>query len=99
MDALIYMVILPLFFFILINWVYEFMKDLIGKPEVKELVIPDGMKVEGNIRKEGRKFKGTVNITYTQTIKIINKPHPIEADTEEELKKKYQEIINKYVIK
>lgn len=93
------MVILPLFFFILINWVYEFMKDLIGKPEVKELVIPDGMKVEGNIRKEGGKFKGTVNITYTQTIKITNKPHPIEADNEEELQKKYQEIINKYVIK
>lgn len=99
MDALIYMVVLPLFFFILVNWVYEFMKDLISKPQIGELKIPDGMKVEGNIKKEGGKFKGTVNITYTQTIKIINKPHPVEAATEEELQKKYQEIINKYIIK
>ncbi|MCB1177993.1 MAG: hypothetical protein KDK36_10475 [Leptospiraceae bacterium] len=93
------MVALPLFLFLIINWFYETIRSLVSKHEVKELKIPDGMKVEGNIRKEGGKFKGTVNITYTQTIRIINKPHPVEAATEEELQNKYQEIINKYIIK
>jgi len=100
MEAFFYFIVLPLFFFLVLNFLIDLVKKFFQKtPISKEIVIPDGMRVDSEIHKEGGKYKGILKITYTQTIKIVNKPHPIEASTEEELNKKTQEIINKYIIK
>lgn len=99
MEAFIYFVLIPFFFFWVVHIFAIGIRKIFEKPPIsKEIKIPDGMRVDSEIKKEGGKYTGVVKITYTKTIKIVNKPHPIEADTEEELNKKYQEIINKYII-
>lgn len=99
MEAFIYLVLVPFFFFYVIYIIVNSIRKIFQKPPIsKEIKIPDGMKIDSEIHKEGGKYKGVVKITYIKTIKIINKPHPIEASTEEELNQKYQEIINKYNI-
>ncbi len=99
METFIYFVLVPFFLFWVAHLLVSGIRKIFEKPPIsKEIKIPDGMRVDSEIHKEGGKYKGVLKITYIKTIKIINKPHPIEASTEEELNKKYQEIINKYII-
>jgi hypothetical protein len=100
MEAFLYLVVLPAFFFLILIFIFDTIKKFLqGTPLSKEIKIPDGMRVDSEVRKDGGKYKGVIRITFTQTIRIVNKPHPVEANTEDELNQKTQDIINKYIIK
>ncbi len=96
MDSLFFSLMLVLAMYLVINWIIQTFKDLMTKPNMDQIKIPNDMKISTNIRRKGFKgFKGTLEVNYTPKIKRV---HEIHASTEEEFERKVQEIIGKYKI-
>ncbi|MCB1143028.1 MAG: hypothetical protein KDK54_12350 [Leptospiraceae bacterium] len=87
------MIIFPVVLYILFSSLSNLIKSILYKPPHDELKLPPGMKIMSDIKKSGNKYKGTVTIDYTVK---INKKFPVEAENDQDLIKKYNEIIAKY---
>jgi hypothetical protein len=93
MDALIAIIAIPFLMYFIFYYIVQFVKSIFKEDITKELNTPPGMKLIKDIKKNGGKYSGYITIEYNPKIK---KSFPVEAKDEEELMKKYQEIINKF---